>query len=52
MPQMSPLWWEILFIIFFMTFIIMNSMIYFMTQNKIKQMKKDKNEQKQMNWLW
>nr|YP_011032069.1 ATP synthase F0 subunit 8 [Carinata recurvata]WRH31299.1 ATP synthase F0 subunit 8 [Carinata recurvata] len=29
MPQMSPMWWVIMFLIFILCFLIMNSMIYF-----------------------
>nr|UPI55367.1 ATPase subunit 8 [Manocoreus sp.] len=32
MPQMSPLWWEMLFILFISSFMIMNMIIFY---NKI-----------------
>nr|QWX95528.1 ATP synthase subunit 8 [Merocoris curtatus] len=32
MPQMAPLWWELLFFLFIFSFMIMNTIIYY---NKI-----------------
>nr|UBI43978.1 ATP synthase F0 subunit 8 [Eysarcoris rosaceus] len=49
---MSPLWWEILFLAFIMSYILMNIIIYFMPQ--IKQINKNKNINMidQSNWKW
>nr|QGU83696.1 ATP synthase F0 subunit 8 [Eysarcoris aeneus] len=52
MPQMSPLWWEILFMMFILSYILMNIMIYFTPQ-----MKQDNKNNKmyfinQSNWKW
>nr|UPL65367.1 ATPase subunit 8 [Nithecus jacobaeae] len=51
MPQMSPMWWEILFIMFNMTLIMMNIMIYWQKSPKTSKnlMKMMKNS---MNWKW
>nr|QWX95538.1 ATP synthase subunit 8 [Plaxiscelis pagana] len=53
MPQMAPLWWEVLFIIFMLTFIFMNMLIYFykLTTPK-KLMDTDKMETTQLKWKW
>nr|YP_011031445.1 ATP synthase F0 subunit 8 [Eocanthecona concinna]WRB04595.1 ATP synthase F0 subunit 8 [Eocanthecona concinna] len=53
MPQMSPLWWEILFMIFFLIFIIFNIVIYFNQESKLTfkpflNIKTDNN----LNWTW
>nr|YP_009472976.1 ATP synthase F0 subunit 8 [Notopteryx soror]AST10206.1 ATP synthase F0 subunit 8 [Notopteryx soror] len=29
MPQMAPLWWETLFILFIVKFLLMNTIMYF-----------------------
>nr|YP_011009661.1 ATP synthase F0 subunit 8 [Hygia bidentata]WPV77653.1 ATP synthase F0 subunit 8 [Hygia bidentata] len=51
MPQMSPLWWEILYIMFLMSFMIINLIMYynknFNPKNNLK--KKDKH---QFKWKW
>nr|QWX95527.1 ATP synthase subunit 8 [Molipteryx lunata] len=52
MPQMAPLWWEILFIMFIMSFLFMNTIIYF---NKIPNKKNTENESININnlkWKW
>nr|YP_009654891.1 ATP synthase F0 subunit 8 [Eocanthecona thomsoni]QCI09868.1 ATP synthase F0 subunit 8 [Eocanthecona thomsoni] len=52
MPQMSPLWWEVLFMMFIFTFMLFNIMIYFtnknMMINKMTYYKKIKN----LTWMW
>nr|QWX95540.1 ATP synthase subunit 8 [Cebrenis supina] len=53
MPQMAPLWWELLFILFIVSFMIMNSIIYY---NKIMLPKQTSNNMKskvnQFKWMW
>nr|YP_009654800.1 ATP synthase F0 subunit 8 [Leptoglossus membranaceus]QCI09355.1 ATP synthase F0 subunit 8 [Leptoglossus membranaceus] len=53
MPQMAPLWWEVLFFLFITSFIFMNTIIYY---NKIinpKQMSDTKNPNiNQFKWKW
>nr|YP_002995744.1 ATP synthase F0 subunit 8 [Stictopleurus subviridis]YP_010316732.1 ATP synthase F0 subunit 8 [Liorhyssus hyalinus]ACF04095.1 ATP synthase F0 subunit 8 [Stictopleurus subviridis]UMY76354.1 ATP synthase F0 subunit 8 [Liorhyssus hyalinus]URN72948.1 ATP synthase F0 subunit 8 [Liorhyssus hyalinus] len=53
MPQMSPLWWEILFLLFIMCFLIMNTIIYY---NKMISPKKSENQMmiktSNQNWKW
>ncbi|YP_003208157.1 ATP synthase F0 subunit 8 (mitochondrion) [Halyomorpha halys] len=52
MPQMSPLWWEILFIYFIMSYFMFNIFIYF-SINKPLSFKMNKNKKiEQMNWSW
>nr|QKW88758.1 ATP synthase F0 subunit 8 [Idiocerus herrichii] len=36
MPQMSPMWWLTLMLIFNLTYLMMNSMLYFNYQTKNK----------------
>nr|YP_009485685.1 ATP synthase F0 subunit 8 [Carbula sinica]AVZ00821.1 ATP synthase F0 subunit 8 [Carbula sinica] len=52
MPQMAPLWWEMLFIMFILTFILMNIMIYFNMKISQKFYKNNYNSIKQFNWKW
>nr|YP_009654670.1 ATP synthase F0 subunit 8 [Hoplistodera incisa]QCI09199.1 ATP synthase F0 subunit 8 [Hoplistodera incisa] len=52
MPQMAPLWWEILFIIFFMTFLIINIMVYFSMNKSMKIKTSDNKKSNQLNWTW
>nr|YP_010147355.1 ATP synthase F0 subunit 8 [Plautia crossota]QQP22166.1 ATP synthase F0 subunit 8 [Plautia crossota] len=49
---MAPLWWEILFIMFIMSYITMSIMTYFSFKVNIKGNMKNKNQMKQLNWLW
>nr|YP_009654722.1 ATP synthase F0 subunit 8 [Cantao ocellatus]AVJ52267.1 ATP synthase F0 subunit 8 [Cantao ocellatus]QCI09277.1 ATP synthase F0 subunit 8 [Cantao ocellatus] len=51
MPQMAPLYWEILFMMFILSFIIMKTIIYHMTQKTVG----DESWNyfiKQINWKW
>nr|YP_010714131.1 ATP synthase F0 subunit 8 [Menida lata]WDD39694.1 ATP synthase F0 subunit 8 [Menida lata] len=52
MPQMAPLWWEILFILFLFLFMIMNIMVYFTKKNSFKIMSNNKKNMIQFNWTW
>nr|UPL65640.1 ATPase subunit 8 [Hydarella orientalis] len=52
MPQMSPLWWEILFIFFIYLFIIMNTIIFY---NKMPNMSTSLSKKQvfhQFKWKW
>nr|ATF28555.1 ATP synthase F0 subunit 8 [Aphrophora alni] len=51
MPQMAPMYWTFLFMLFIMLFIIFNMMIYFIFKfNKLSLYKKL--NYNQMNWKW
>nr|QXP99389.1 ATP synthase F0 subunit 8 [Eoscarta assimilis] len=51
MPQMAPMSWMILFLMFINSYLIMNMMIYFFY--KFKNMNLNKNNSiNQMNWKW
>nr|YP_009654683.1 ATP synthase F0 subunit 8 [Scoparipes salvazai]QCI09212.1 ATP synthase F0 subunit 8 [Scoparipes salvazai] len=52
MPQMAPLWWEILFFTFILSFIIMSTIIYHMTSIKSPSAERKKGEMKEMIWEW
>nr|YP_010535288.1 ATP synthase F0 subunit 8 [Megacopta horvathi]UYA97775.1 ATP synthase F0 subunit 8 [Megacopta horvathi] len=53
MPQMAPLWWEYLFILFSMMMIMMMIIIYHNPYIKTSGEKPgDKKPFKQMNWKW
>nr|YP_002791227.1 ATP synthase F0 subunit 8 [Aeschyntelus notatus]ABZ01972.1 ATP synthase F0 subunit 8 [Aeschyntelus notatus] len=51
MPQMAPLWWETLYIIFIFMFMIMIMIIYY---NKSYSPKSNNYKKKinQLNWKW
>nr|WPO01466.1 ATP synthase F0 subunit 8 [Eocanthecona thomsoni] len=49
---MSPLWWEILFLIFMITFLTMNIMIYFDKKNSLIPKTMNQEEKKNLNWTW
>nr|QDI93339.1 ATP synthase F0 subunit 8 [Quercophylus gonoporospinus] len=53
MPQMAPMWWYTLFMMFILTYCIFMMFIYFY---KIYKMKMDKiyenPKNKNMNWKW
>nr|YP_010925300.1 ATP synthase F0 subunit 8 [Sigara lateralis]WKD80503.1 ATP synthase F0 subunit 8 [Sigara lateralis] len=51
MPQMAPLWWTSLYIMFIMTMMLFYMLIYF--NNKYKMMKSTKKMEKiKNNWMW
>nr|AKE36793.1 ATP synthase F0 subunit 8 [Rubiconia intermedia] len=52
MPQMAPMWWEIMFIIFSMIYICMSTMIYFSTNKLTTNQLKNKSLTNQYNWEW
>nr|YP_010693410.1 ATP synthase F0 subunit 8 [Gonopsis coccinea]WCB99292.1 ATP synthase F0 subunit 8 [Gonopsis coccinea] len=52
MPQMAPMMWDLLFIFFMMSFMLMNILVYFLQKSmnmKINMYMMNKNE---MNWKW
>nr|YP_011010592.1 ATP synthase F0 subunit 8 [Halobates alluaudi]WPW47246.1 ATP synthase F0 subunit 8 [Halobates alluaudi]WPW47285.1 ATP synthase F0 subunit 8 [Halobates alluaudi] len=51
MPQMAPLSWLSLMIMFIMMIIVINSMSYFNKNYMIKKNKKNMN-MNQLNWKW
>nr|YP_009024044.1 ATP synthase F0 subunit 8 [Pacris xizangensis]ADZ56251.1 ATP synthase F0 subunit 8 [Pacris xizangensis] len=53
MPQMSPLMWFSLFILFSITLILFNQMNFFSFKpSTIKNVKKSMIKSKNMNWKW
>nr|YP_010315908.1 ATP synthase F0 subunit 8 [Leptocorisa lepida]UNA68814.1 ATP synthase F0 subunit 8 [Leptocorisa lepida] len=52
MPQMAPIWWEMLFLMFLMMFMLMNSIIYFNKTMTMMKMKKESIKIKQIKWKW
>nr|AIW65040.1 ATP synthase F0 subunit 8 [Notonectidae sp. MT-2014] len=52
MPQMSPMWWTMLMIMFLMTFFMFNMMIYFMKMEEGTKEENIKIHTKSMNWKW
>nr|YP_009654709.1 ATP synthase F0 subunit 8 [Brachymna tenuis]QCI09264.1 ATP synthase F0 subunit 8 [Brachymna tenuis] len=52
MPQMAPLWWETLYMMFIMSFMMVNIMMYFTIKNDFKSKKKEKKMFINMNWTW
>nr|YP_010736913.1 ATP synthase F0 subunit 8 [Idioscopus ventrispinus]WEP24800.1 ATP synthase F0 subunit 8 [Idioscopus ventrispinus] len=50
MPQMSPMWWLILMLMFNLLYLMMNTILYF----NYKIMNKDsiKINKNKMNWKW
>nr|YP_010994986.1 ATP synthase F0 subunit 8 [Homoeocerus dilatatus]WOZ13994.1 ATP synthase F0 subunit 8 [Homoeocerus dilatatus] len=52
MPQMSPLWWEILFIFFIMTFMFMIMIIFFNKNIQPKSLNQKEIETHQFKWKW
>nr|YP_009227461.1 ATP synthase F0 subunit 8 [Peripolus nepalensis]ADZ56316.1 ATP synthase F0 subunit 8 [Peripolus nepalensis] len=53
MPQMSPLMWFSLFILFSIALILFNQMNFFsFKQNLIKKLEKSTNNSKSLIWKW
>nr|URX53062.1 ATP synthase F0 subunit 8 [Comatermes perfectus]WHM51631.1 ATP synthase F0 subunit 8 [Comatermes perfectus] len=52
MPQMMPLSWTTLFIMFSATLIMFSSMNYYVYMPKIKSIKKKMIKTKMMDWKW
>nr|AFY16835.1 ATP synthase F0 subunit 8 [Lethocerus deyrollei]AOY34901.1 ATP synthase F0 subunit 8 [Lethocerus deyrollei]BCH52381.1 ATP synthase FO subunit 8 [Kirkaldyia deyrolli] len=52
MPQMSPLWWSTLFIMFISLFMVMCTINYFMVFYKKTKKINQKMTKTPMNWKW
>nr|WGT86848.1 ATP synthase F0 subunit 8 [Sclomina erinacea]WGT86861.1 ATP synthase F0 subunit 8 [Sclomina erinacea]WGT86874.1 ATP synthase F0 subunit 8 [Sclomina erinacea]WGT86887.1 ATP synthase F0 subunit 8 [Sclomina erinacea]WGT86900.1 ATP synthase F0 subunit 8 [Sclomina erinacea] len=52
MPQMAPIWWTMLFIMFNTTLIIMMTMMYFQVDTQPKTKKQFTSTIKYYNWKW
>nr|QWX95531.1 ATP synthase subunit 8 [Piezogaster calcarator] len=53
MPQMAPLWWEILFILFITSFLMTNIMIYYLKSPEMLSIKSTLYKTPiQLNWKW
>nr|YP_009228433.1 ATP synthase F0 subunit 8 [Idioscopus nitidulus]AKU47320.1 ATP synthetase F0 subunit 8 [Idioscopus nitidulus] len=50
MPQMSPMWWLTLMLVFNLFYLIMNSLLYFNYDKKFHL--KTSTKKLKMNWLW
>nr|YP_010582977.1 ATP synthase F0 subunit 8 [Warodia hoso]UGN61423.1 ATP synthase F0 subunit 8 [Warodia hoso]WRY72451.1 ATP synthase F0 subunit 8 [Warodia biguttata] len=50
MPQMSPMWWLTMMIVFSITLMMCMQMLYFNNTKKLTETKKEKS--KNMNWMW
>nr|AGC22299.1 ATP synthase F0 subunit 8 [Trigonopteryx hopei] len=52
-PQMYPMMWFTLFIMFTLSMVMLNQMNFFMfNQEKIKSLKQKTNSLKNKTWLW
>nr|URH16492.1 ATP synthase F0 subunit 8 [Neotermes castaneus]WHM51553.1 ATP synthase F0 subunit 8 [Neotermes castaneus] len=52
MPQMMPMWWSTLFIMFSMTLILFASTNYYTMSPKVKSTAKTSTTMKKLNWKW
>nr|YP_010570560.1 ATP synthase F0 subunit 8 [Palomena angulosa]UZG89985.1 ATP synthase F0 subunit 8 [Palomena angulosa] len=52
MPQMAPLWWEILFLMFIVMYISASIIIYFSFNKSLKSSINKNNMINQSKWLW
>nr|YP_009485711.1 ATP synthase F0 subunit 8 [Rhynocoris incertis]AVZ00847.1 ATP synthase F0 subunit 8 [Rhynocoris incertis] len=52
MPQMAPIWWTTLFILFNTSFIIMMMSTYFQTENNPSMKKQITSKINKYNWKW
>nr|YP_009024070.1 ATP synthase F0 subunit 8 [Mekongiella kingdoni]ADZ56303.1 ATP synthase F0 subunit 8 [Mekongiella kingdoni] len=53
MPQMSPMMWFTMFILFSTTMVLFNQMMFFSSKmNKISLNKKEMNQNYHLNWKW
>nr|YP_010528178.1 ATP synthase F0 subunit 8 [Aelia fieberi]UXW64332.1 ATP synthase F0 subunit 8 [Aelia fieberi] len=49
---MAPLWWELLFMMFFITYILVNTLIYFSIMKPLNKNMSDKKISDQIKWSW
>nr|QWX95520.1 ATP synthase subunit 8 [Salapia nigra] len=52
MPQMAPLWWELLFFMFIISFLAMNMIIFYNKTNSQKMKMNLMKEINQFKWKW
>nr|UPL65562.1 ATPase subunit 8 [Dicranocephalus sp.] len=52
MPQMAPLWWELLFFFTIICFLMMNIIMYFYKQYSMKKLDQKHIKTPQLNWKW
>nr|QCF45709.1 ATP synthase F0 subunit 8 [Anthocoris kerzhneri] len=52
MPQMAPLWWETLFILFTMSFIMMSMIMYYNMKINPQKMNKMSIKINHFKWKW
>nr|UEP16622.1 ATP synthase F0 subunit 8 [Megalotomus costalis] len=52
MPQMAPMWWDILYIIFIILFLLINMIIYFNKNLKINYKMINKLNNEEIKWKW
>nr|YP_002418797.1 ATP synthase F0 subunit 8 [Nezara viridula]ABM63308.1 ATP synthase F0 subunit 8 [Nezara viridula] len=52
MPQMSPLWWEILFLIFIITYFMVMILLYFNFKKEFKKNSINNKIMNQLYWKW
>nr|YP_009485607.1 ATP synthase F0 subunit 8 [Acanthaspis cincticrus]AVZ00743.1 ATP synthase F0 subunit 8 [Acanthaspis cincticrus] len=52
MPQMAPLWWTTLFLMFILSFIMIWTMMYFLYFSDPAEFSQEKKIETQMNWKW
>nr|UPL65510.1 ATPase subunit 8 [Metacanthus pulchellus] len=50
MPQMAPLWWELLFATFMMLYMFMNILIFWLNSTSFNNTKIKKKSYKNINW--
>nr|YP_010610840.1 ATP synthase F0 subunit 8 [Erragonalia choui]WAP91661.1 ATP synthase F0 subunit 8 [Erragonalia choui] len=50
MPQMSPMWWTLMMLLFIFSMFLLMSLMYFNFLNK--SMLKNKKNIHEMNWKW
>nr|YP_009472937.1 ATP synthase F0 subunit 8 [Metatropis longirostris]AST10167.1 ATP synthase F0 subunit 8 [Metatropis longirostris] len=50
MPQMAPMWWELLFMMFMMSYLLMNMIMFWNNENKINKTLMNKKMNTEINW--
>nr|UPL65419.1 ATPase subunit 8 [Sadoletus valdezi] len=52
MPQMAPLWWELMYMLFIITYIMMNIIMFYGVGSDVYVRLSAKEKIKYMNWKW
>nr|UPL65393.1 ATPase subunit 8 [Parathyginus sp.] len=52
MPQMAPLWWEMLYMLFITMMIMTNILLYWNKNKNLNNKNYMMNNPKYMNWKW